>query len=60
MVFVRWHYRDGVYVRSHYRRRHPPPTGQAVLVGWPPLRQPPAPRSGPGSPPVAHTASRVR
>jgi hypothetical protein len=20
MVFVRWHYREGAYVRSHYRR----------------------------------------
>jgi hypothetical protein len=20
MAFVRWHYRDGVYVRSHFRR----------------------------------------
>jgi hypothetical protein len=33
MVFVRWHYRDGVYVRSHYRRsRRMPVTGQATLA----------------------------
>lgn len=23
MAFVRWHYRDGVYVRSHHRRARP-------------------------------------
>lgn len=33
MVFVRWHYRDGVYVRSHYRRsRRMPVAGQATLA----------------------------
>lgn len=25
MVFVRWHYRNGVYVCSHLRRRRPRP-----------------------------------
>ena len=23
MTFVRWHYRDGVYVRTHHRRLRP-------------------------------------
>lgn len=33
MTFVRWHYRHGVYVRSHYRRRRPPDTAQIALIG---------------------------
>lgn len=33
MVFVRWHYRDGAYVRSHYRRtRRPVAAGQRPLL----------------------------
>ncbi len=72
MLFVRWHYRAGVYVRSHYRRpQRLPMAGQAPLL-WPVTagaapravlraarRYAPAPASGPGSPPLAHTASRA-
>lgn len=34
MAFVRWHYRDGVYVRSHFRHRRgtAPGHGQRPLV----------------------------
>lgn len=33
MVFVRWHYRDGVYVRPHYRRtRRRAMIGQGTLL----------------------------
>lgn len=38
MTFVRWHYRDGAYVRSHYRRcRRTPSAAQMsfVAVGIP-------------------------
>lgn len=28
MAFVRWHYRDGVYVRSHFRHRRGTAAGQ--------------------------------
>lgn len=35
MVFVRWHYRAGVYVCCHYRRRRrDPPDGQEALTAW--------------------------
>lgn len=33
MAFVRWHYRDGVYVCSHFRHRH----GVAAVAGQRPL-----------------------
>lgn len=33
MTFVRWHYRGGTYVRSHYRRhRRGPGAAQASLL----------------------------
>lgn len=33
MTFVRWHYRDGVYVRSHYRHdRSTPGDAQTTLI----------------------------
>lgn len=33
MSFVRWHYRDGVYVRSHHRRsRSRVDAGQTALL----------------------------
>lgn len=33
MAFVRWHYRDGVYVRSHHRRaRARAGAGQCALL----------------------------
>ena len=33
MTFVRWHYRDGAYVRSHYRRgRSTPSAAQMTLI----------------------------
>ncbi|CAN5915342.1 hypothetical protein BH23ACT10_BH23ACT10_06210 [soil metagenome] len=36
MVFVRWHYRDGVYVRSHYRRVQPQVAEDQGRLLWPP------------------------
>lgn len=33
MAFVKWHYRDGVYVRSHFRHR----AGGAPIEGQRPL-----------------------
>lgn len=31
MIFVRWYYRDGIYVGSHYRRRQTQRSAEAVL-----------------------------
>lgn len=43
MIFVRWHYRDGAYVRSHHRRRRSttPLAGQTALFHRPVDRNPP-------------------
>lgn len=32
MIFVRWHYRNGVYVCSHLRRRHSRPGPDQTLL----------------------------
>jgi hypothetical protein len=40
MTFVRWYYRDGIYVRSHYRRRHRSWNAQTVLPWFAELPQP--------------------
>jgi len=59
MVFVRWHYRDGVYVCSHHRRRRlRPGSDQTSLL--PALLLRPAVDDGPAMRPGSQDAAPAR
>ena len=57
MTFVRWHYRDGVYVRSHYRHTRPT-AGAAQTTLLPHGRDTAPPRHG-GDPAPRRSGRRV-